>query len=186
MQEIRIHSLGGQGAVTLIRMLAQAGHKSGKFVQAFPFFGAERRGAPVKSYLRLDENPIYLRSQIYEPDLLVMMDRSLIEVGMREGIKNETVCLINDNEVEEKEDAKRLGKTMHAIDAISIALDLELETEGMPLINLVFIGSIVRLTDIAPMETVMDVIRESFPESVQDKSMSCALSGFKNVRTVDV
>ncbi len=73
MVEVRFHSLGGQGAVTLINMLAQAGDLVGRNVQAFPFFGAERRGAPVMCFLRMDDKPIDLRSQIYRPDFLVVM-----------------------------------------------------------------------------------------------------------------
>src|SRR4030042_1821627 len=95
MVEIRFHRLGGQGAVTLINMLAQAGDLVGRKVQAFPFFGAERRGAPVMCFLRMDDKEIALRSQIYKPDFLVIMSPSLIDAAIEEGTKEGTTVLIN-------------------------------------------------------------------------------------------
>ena len=80
MYEIRIHSRGGQGGVTAARLLALAAFRDGKYATACPFYGAERRGAPVVSYVRIDDRPIRVYSQIRNPDLVVVLDPSVMEV----------------------------------------------------------------------------------------------------------
>ena len=79
MREIRFHGRGGQGAVIASKILAEAFFREGKYVQSFPAFGAERRGAPVAAFTRVDENPIRIRTQIYAPDTVVVLDPSLLE-----------------------------------------------------------------------------------------------------------
>jgi len=124
MVEIRFHSLGGQGAVTLINLLAKAGDAVGKHVQAFPFFGAERRGAPVRTYLRVDDEPIALRSQIYAPDFLVVMESSLLEAALAEGTKEETVILLNAGKEEAERKTRNLPYTVYCVDATSISVEV--------------------------------------------------------------
>ncbi len=183
MVEIRFHSLGGQGAVTLINLLAQAGDLVGKRVQAFPFFGAERRGAPVKSYVRMDDKPIYLRSQIYRPDFLVVMSSSLLQAAVEEGTKGGTVILVNQRE-EEDAALERLPFTAYALDATSIALDLGMVVEGMPVLNQVFLGAVSYVTELIPLEAVNEVIRRNIPPGRQEASMEAARRGFTSVRLV--
>ncbi|MGQ9476730.1 MAG: 2-oxoacid:acceptor oxidoreductase family protein [Actinomycetota bacterium] len=183
MVEIRFHSLGGQGAVTLINLLAQAGDLVGKRVQAFPFFGAERRGAPVKSFVRMDDRPIYLRSQIYRPDYLVVLSPSLVQLALEDGTKESTVVLVNERE----EDDAALEKLPHrsfALDATAIALDLGMVVEGMPVLNLVFLGAVSYVTELVPLEAVNEVIRRNFPPGRQEASMEAARRGFTSVREV--
>lgn len=80
MIEIRFHGRGGQGAVTAAEILAKAAFKDGKYSQAFPFFGVERRGAPVMAFTRIDDKPIDLRYQIYNPDYVLVLDDGLLNV----------------------------------------------------------------------------------------------------------
>ena len=185
MVEIRFHSLGGQGAVTLIRMLAIAGDKVGKEVQAFPFFGAERRGAPVKSFARFDDVRIDVRSQIYIPDFLVIMSPTLMELGLSEGIKPETVILVNESLEEAKAKYKHINHTLLSVDATSIALELNLEVEAMPLVNLPVFGAISYATDIVPLEVVTEVIRETMGSKRMEVSMEAARRGFTSVMEVN-
>ncbi|MHA1953596.1 MAG: 2-oxoacid:acceptor oxidoreductase family protein, partial [Candidatus Heimdallarchaeaceae archaeon] len=79
MLEIRFHGRGGTGSVLASRALAKAAFYAGKHAVTFPSFGAERRGAPVIPYIRINEKPIYQRTQIYEPDMIVVLDKSLLE-----------------------------------------------------------------------------------------------------------
>ena len=185
MVEIRFHSLGGQGAVTLIRMLAIAGDKVGKEVQAFPFFGAERRGAPVKSFARFDDVHIDVRSQIYIPDFLVIMSPTLMELGLSEGIKPETVVLVNESLEDAKAKYKHISHTLLSVDATSIALELNLEVEGMPLVNIPVFGAISYATDIVPLEVVTEVIRETMGSKNMEVSMEAARRGFTSVMEVN-
>ncbi|MDI6873134.1 2-oxoacid:acceptor oxidoreductase family protein [Candidatus Solincola sp.] len=183
MVEIRFHSLGGQGAVTLINLLAQAGDLVGKRVQAFPFFGAERRGAPVKSYVRMDDRPIHLRSQIYRPDFLVVMSPSLLQAALEEGTKEGSVLLVNQRE-EEDDALSGLPFRTYALDATSIALDLGMVVEGMPVLNQVFLGAVSYVTELIPLEAVNEVIRRNIPPGRQEASMEAARRGFTSVREV--
>ena len=83
MIEIRIHGRGGQGGVTLAKLLAAAEHNEGKSVQAFGVYAAERSGAPVQAFLRIDDEPIHNPNQIYEPDHLIVLDPTLISPVIR-------------------------------------------------------------------------------------------------------
>jgi len=181
MVEVRFHSLGGQGAVTLINMLAQAGDLVGHRVQAFPFFGAERRGAPVRAYVRMDEKEIYLRSEISRPDYLVIMSPSLIEAGLKEGTKEDTVVLVNMTEQEGKEHLSDLPFEVNVVDATSVAIELGMEVEGMPVVNIVFLGAVSYLTELVSLEAVTEVIRESVPPRRVEASMEAARRGFTSV-----
>ncbi len=160
MFEIRIHGLGGQGAVTLCTWVAQAGYAVDKHVQAFPFFGAERRGAPVKAFVRMDEEPIDLRSQVYHPDLLVVMSPDLTGLALKEGITREGRLLVNAGLDLAERFAERFSRDVYYIDGTGIALDLGLEFDGMPMVNLPLFGAVVRQSDAAPQGTVMDIVRQ--------------------------
>jgi 2-oxoacid:acceptor oxidoreductase gamma subunit (pyruvate/2-ketoisovalerate family) len=181
MVEIRLHSLGGQGAVTLINMLAQAGDLVGHRIQAFPFFGAERRGAPVRSYVRMDDKEIYLRSEISRPDFLVIMSPSLIEAGLAEGTKEDTVLLVNMTEQEGRDHLSDLPYEVNIIDATPIAIELGMEVEGMPVVNIVFLGAVSYMTEVVSLEAVTDVIRDNVPSRRVESSMEAARRGFTSV-----
>ena len=95
MIEIRIHGRGGQGGVTLAKILAAAEHREGKSVQAFGVYAAERSGAPVQAYLRCDDEPIHNPNQIYEPDHLIVLDPTLISPAILSGLKPGGWILLN-------------------------------------------------------------------------------------------
>ncbi len=96
MIEVRIHGRGGQGAVTAVTLLAKAAGVEDKYSQAFPAFGPERRGAPVKAFCRISENPITTREQVYNPDYIIVLDPSLLFLPeIVEGIKPSSVVIIN-------------------------------------------------------------------------------------------
>lgn len=181
MVEIRFHSLGGQGAVTLINMLAQAGDLIGRKVQAFPFFGAERRGAPVMSFVRMDDEEIALRSQIYRPDFLIVMAPALLDAAIEEGTKESTAILINMSEEEARSRARDVPFTLYSVDATPIALDLGMELEGMPIVNIAFLGATSFVTELVPLEAVSEVLRANTPASRVEASMEAARRGFTSV-----
>ncbi len=181
--EIRFHGLGGQGAVTLVRLLALAGDKAGWYVQAAPFFGAERRGAPVKTFLRFSESPIYRVSQIYRPDMLVVMSDSLLDLALSDGVREDTVLLVNDAMDSESRYAG-LPFRAHLVDATSIAMDLGLEVEGMPAVNIPVYGAISYVSNLVSLEVITEVIRENISGPRLEKSMEAARRGFTSVREV--
>jgi len=158
--EMRVHGLGGQGAVTLVTWLARAGYDQGKHVQAFPFFGAERRGSPVKAFVRIDDEPIDLRSQVYEPDLLVVMSPDLTGLALAEGIKPDGQLLVCAGTELAERLAGRFAREVYYIDATQIALDLGLEVDGMPMVNLPLFGAVVSQSGTAPLGEVLRIVRE--------------------------
>jgi pyruvate ferredoxin oxidoreductase gamma subunit len=96
MFEIRIHSRGGQGGVTAARLLAMAALHDGKYATACPFYGAERRGAPIVSFVRIDDKPIKVYSQIRQPDMVVVLDTSVMDVvDVLQGLKKGGRIFIN-------------------------------------------------------------------------------------------
>src|SRR5512139_3269449 len=96
MIEIRWHGRGGQGAVTSVELLALAAIEEGKYAQGFPAFGPERRGAPVLAFNRIDDKPIKVRSGIYHPDVVVVLDSSLVKlVNITEGLKPDGILIVN-------------------------------------------------------------------------------------------
>ncbi|MEE9595027.1 MAG: 2-oxoacid:acceptor oxidoreductase family protein, partial [Candidatus Hydrothermarchaeales archaeon] len=96
MKEIRFHGRGGQGVVTAAEIIAVGAFYDGKYSQAFPVFGTERRGAPVTAFSRIDDEFIVIRNQIYEPDYVVVQDPTLLEViDVAQGLKDDGRLLIN-------------------------------------------------------------------------------------------
>src|SRR4030066_755338 len=94
MIEIRFHGRGGQGAVTSAEILALAAIGEGRYAQAFPSFGPERRGAPVVAFCRISDQPIKIRANIYEPDLVVVLDASLLKiVNVAAGLRQEGILI---------------------------------------------------------------------------------------------
>ena len=141
MYEIRFHGRGGQGAVTAANILALAAFKEGKDVQAFPIFGVERRGAPVAAFLRMDENPIDIKTQIYEPDAVVVLDPTLLEVvDVTSGLKEGGPIIINS--------AKDPGSfcfsngRVACVDATKIAVGNGLGTVTSPIVNTAILGAV--------------------------------------------
>jgi pyruvate ferredoxin oxidoreductase gamma subunit len=180
--EIRVHGLGGQGAVTMCTWLAQAAYDTGKHVQAFPFFGAERRGAPVKAFVRLDDNPIYLRSQVYHPDLLLVMSADLMGLAIAEGISPEGRVLVNARAELALRLADRFAREVYYLDATGIALDLGLEIEGMPMVNLPLFGALASQSGAADLEGALSVVREVASRKGNLKAYEkAAKSGFEGV-----
>jgi len=180
--EMRVHGLGGQGAVTLVTWLAQAAYSRGQHVQAFPFFGAERRGAPVKAFVRVDENPIDLRSQVYLPDLLVVMSTDLTGTAIQEGIKPEGELLVNAGDELAERLATRFSRELYYIDATGIALELGLEIDGMPMVNLPLFGAVASRSGVADMEVVLEVVEEvAAKRGNRDAYITAATRGFNEV-----
>jgi pyruvate ferredoxin oxidoreductase gamma subunit len=141
MFEIRIHSRGGQGGVTAARLLATAALHDGKYATACPFYGAERRGAPVVSFVRIDDHPIKVYSQIRDPDLVVVLDASVMEtVDVLHGLKKGGQVLINSAHKPEF-----AGYTTFNVDLTGIALKEKLVVAGSPILNTPVIGALAKM-----------------------------------------
>ncbi len=166
MIEVRFHGRGGQGAVTAAQILAKASFYDGKFCQAFPFFGVERRGAPVMAFTRIDDKKITLRCQIYEPDYVIVQDPTLLEsVNVVDGLKENGAVIINTV----KEDLD-LGYKTYTIDATGIALDVL----GVPIVNTAMVGAFAGVTGIVSIESVKKAILDTFKGKLGEKNAKAA------------
>lgn len=160
MMEVRIHGRGGQGAVTAVEMLAVAAIEEGKFAQGFPSFGPERRGAPVIAFARVDEKRIRLRSKVYQPDVAIVLDASLLKIlDPSQGLKPGGLLIINTNksiaEIKEKFGYKVRVAT---VDADRIAR----EELGIPITNTTMLGALIRGTGIVQLDSLISPLKARF------------------------
>jgi len=180
LKEIRIHGRGGQGGVTAAELLARAAFKESKWVQAIPFFGAERRGAPVKAFARLADEPILIRSQVYNPDYVVVLDESLLEiVDVTEGLKKDGIIIINTTKKPEEINIKQ-GR-LATVDATGIALELQLLVAGLPVLNTIMLGAFAKATEEVKLESVLKTIREEWPGAAGEKNAKAAMLAYERL-----
>ncbi|MBU1207219.1 MAG: 2-oxoacid:acceptor oxidoreductase family protein [Proteobacteria bacterium] len=160
MIEIRFHGRGGQGAVTSAEIIALAAIEEEKYAQGFPSFGPERRGAPVAAFARVDEKPIRLRSKIYHPDVVVVLDSTLLKIlDPSQGLKPGGLLIINTNKSIEQLKAE-LGYQMKmaTVDADLIAR----EELGLPITNTTMLGALVRGTGIVQLDSMIPPLKARF------------------------
>jgi len=159
MIQIRIHGRGGQGVVTAAELIAIAAFKNGKQAQAFPFFGVERTGAPVESYVRIDDKPIITREQIYRPDILIIQDASLLDsLDPTKGADKKTIVIINTTKALSDLKINLPPANIHAIDATKIALEII----GKNIVNTVILGAFAKVTGLVSLESLKQAITEKF------------------------
>lgn len=162
MYEVRFHGRGGQGAVTAATILADAAFREGKDVQAFPKFGVERRGAPVTAFVRMDEKPIDLKTQIYEPDCVVVLDSSLLDVvDVTKGLKKGGKIIINTSKNASEFDFGK-GK-VYAVDATTIAVKNGLGSETSPIVNTAILGAYSKAVGNVKIDSVEDSVGDKVP-----------------------
>ena len=160
MKELRFHGRGGQGAVTTAELVALAAISEGKFAQAFPSFGPERRGAPVVAYARIDDRPIRVRSKVDRPDVVVVLDPSLLQlVSVQDGLKEGGVVVANASEdCAEFKERLQSNQKAFTIDANKIAM----EALGRPITNTTMIGALVKITELVDLKSLEGPLRERF------------------------
>jgi len=165
MVEIRFHGRGGQGAVKASDILAMAAFAEGKEVQAFPFFGVERRGAPVTAFTRISDEEIRIHCYIYEPHVLVVLDPTLIgAVPLTDGLRPNGKIVINtERKTEDFSFPEAEDPRVYTVDCSSIALKHRLGTKAAPIVNTALLGAVAKATGLVSIESIMDAIREKIP-----------------------
>ncbi len=182
MMEIRFHGRGGQGAVVASEILAFAAFHEGFHIQSFPFFGVERRGAPVTAHTRIDDRLIRIRSDVYEPDHVVVLDASLLRVvDVTQGLRTGGTVLVN---ADRGPGVLRLPRGRIAtVDATAIALRHMLGTRTAPVVNTAMLGAFVRLVRIVSLESLLDAIRSHVPAE-PDANVAAAGEAYEAVHVV--
>jgi pyruvate ferredoxin oxidoreductase gamma subunit len=168
MIEIRIHGRGGQGNVAAAELLSIAAFKDGKFSQAFPSFGAERVGAPVMAFVRIDDKKIRTREDVQNPDYLIVQDSNLIgSVPVLDGLKPDGLILVNSEKKPEELQLKTTAK-VETIPATEIALEII----GRPIPNAIMIGAFCTITGLISIDAVQDAIMGKFPGRVGENNVA--------------
>jgi pyruvate ferredoxin oxidoreductase gamma subunit len=168
MIEIRIHGRGGQGNVAAAELLSIAAFKDGKFSQAFPSFGAERVGAPVQAFVRIDDKKIRIREDVRHPGYLIVQDENLLEtVPILDGLKPDGLIVVN---TEKKAEDLQL-KTTATVETIP-ATEIALEIIGRPIPNAIMIGAFCTITGLVSLDAVQEAIMEKFPGRVGENNVA--------------
>lgn len=160
MIEIRLHGRGGQGAVTSAELLATAAINNGKYAQAFPSFGPERRGAPVMAFMRIDDKPIRTRYMVYQPDIVMVLDPSILHlVDVTAGLKPGGI-LVTNSQHSAAELKRELGinSRVATVNANVIAM----EELGVPITNTTMIGALLKAQQVLTLESLETPLEERF------------------------
>ncbi len=178
--EVRWHGRGGQGAVTAAVIVAQAAIFEGKYAQAYPEFGAERRGAPVRAYNRVSDRPIYTRAPIRNPDVVVVLDPSLLKELYLEGLKSGGYLIMNTKKsIDEVQSiAGRSDIKIAVVDATKIAL----ETLGVPIVNTAMVGAFAKVVPVVKLEMVEEAIKENFSGRLAEANISAVRKAYEEVK----
>ncbi|BBE30136.1 pyruvate synthase subunit PorC [Tepiditoga spiralis] len=175
--EVRWHGRAGQGAKSASQFLAEAVVEAGKFATSFPEYGAERAGAPMKAFNRIAEVPIRLRNNVQHPDVVLVVDDTLLgNPEITDGLKEEKILVVNT--VKTPEEVKKITGFNGKIATIE-ATNIALEEIGRGIPNTVMIGALVKLTDIVPLDVVKTKINHAFAKKFSKEIVDA------NMRAVD-
>ncbi|MBI4708025.1 MAG: 2-oxoacid:acceptor oxidoreductase family protein [Candidatus Omnitrophica bacterium] len=178
MKEIRIHARAGQGAITTASLLGYAYFLKGAYPYAFPSFGAARMGAPMNAFMRVDSKPVRLRSQIYEPDYVLIMDATLMRgFNCFAGLKEAGIAIIN-----AKEDIE-IPKVNARQRAIALpANEIAMKAFGRPLGNTALLGAYVAATGEFDLDTLYKAIKHRFSGKAAEGNIEAAKQGYEFVK----
>ncbi len=171
MVEIRFHGRGGQGAVTSAELTALAAIEAGKFAQAFPSFGPERRGAPVMAFVRVSDRQIRTREKVYNPDVVVVLDPSLLQiVNVEAGLKDGGLVVLNSKKsVEDIRRETGLKARLAIVDATRIAM----ETMRVPITNTTMLGALIKGAGLLGIEALRSPIQDRFGPIAEKNLKAC-------------
>ncbi|MEK6673163.1 MAG: 2-oxoacid:acceptor oxidoreductase family protein [Nitrospirota bacterium] len=186
--EIRWHGRGGQGTVTAAKVLADACLSGGRYVQAFPEYGPERSGAPLRAYNRISDKELRMHCPVLHPNLVVIADATLLEaVNITEGSKDSTLFLVNTakepSEIRAKLKLPEVNK-VYTVDATKIAMDCF----GRALPNSSLLGAVCKITGIVTLDSLLEDVRKSFgkkfSQKIIDGNLEAARRGYEEVKEV--
>ena len=178
MKEIRIHARAGQGAITTASLLGYAYFLKGAYPYAFPHFGAARMGAPMNAFVRVDAKPVRLRSQIYEPDYLVVVDSTLMRgFNCFSGLKEDGIAIVNESEGLEMPKLKPRQRAF-----VVPANEIALKTIGRPLSNTALLGAFCAATGELEIDTLLEAIKHRFSAKLQAVNIEAVRQGYQYIK----
>ena len=175
--EIRWHGRGGQGAKTAAEFLAEAALDSGKFIQAFPEYGPERAGAPMRAYTRISDKAINIHSGVTNPDVVVVIDPTLLAPDVLEGLIPTGILVVNSPESpsEIRKKLKYESGKVASLDATRIAL----ETVKLPLPNTPMLGALIKVKPVVSLEAIDEKIKDKFLKKIGEEKTVANLEAIK-------
>ncbi len=178
MREIRIHARAGQGAITTASLLGYAYFLKGMYSYAFPHFGAARMGAPMNAFVRVDSKPVRLRSQIYEPDYVIIVDATLMRgFNCFWGLKEDGIAIVSERQGMEIPRLKAKQRIF-----IIPANDIALKTIGRPLGNTALLGGFCAATAELEPEMLFEAIRKRFSGKAQEGNIEAIKQGYACIK----
>lgn len=176
--EVRWHGRGGQGAVTSAELIALAAINEGKFAQSFPSFGPERRGAPVQAFLRVGDEPIRVRSEITNPDVVVVLNPDLLRVvNVTAGLRAGGSLIINTRKsLDEMKSTYGDGFKVATVDAMTIAR----ESIGLPITNTTMIGALLKVTNLVSLDDMIGPLNHRFGK-VAEKNITAMKRAYEEI-----
>ncbi len=181
MKEVRFHGRGGQGVVTTSKILTSAFARMGKFGASFPMFGFERRGAPVTAFGRFNDKPVREKTQIYHPDIIVVLDPSQKDSpAIFQGLSDNGVMLINHPDSDPGITHENLS-TLGVVDANRIAL----EEIGLAIPNTCIAGAFAALTGMLDFDYIADGLSDYFDANKLEANIKCARRGFEELKIIN-
>ncbi|HSJ10257.1 MAG TPA: 2-oxoacid:acceptor oxidoreductase family protein [Longimicrobiales bacterium] len=164
MHELRFHGRGGQGAVIASKVLAVALFREGRWVQSFPAFGVERRGAPVTAFLRVADAPIRLRCEVAAPDFVIVLDPTLLgAVNVAVGLRPGGAILVNSDRVPDAFRGLLPGFDVATVNASGIAMELGIGSRTQPIVNTAILGAFAAWSGLVSLDAVCAAILEEVP-----------------------
>lgn len=184
--EIRWHGRGGQGTVTAAKVLADACLSGGRYVQAFPEYGPERSGAPLRAYNRVSTKELRMHCPVLHPNVIAIADATLLDgVNVTEGAKEDSIFIVNTSKEpsEIREKLKLLpSQKVYTVDATKIAIDCF----GRALPNLPMLGAVCRVTSLVSLEALLEDVRKSFgkkfSQKIIDGNLEATKRGYEEVK----
>jgi len=176
--EVRWHGRGGQGAVTASKLLATSALAEDKYIQAFPEYGPERMGAPIQSFTRISNAPIKIHCHVTNPNIVVVLDHTLLKVvDVTEGLTEDGVLIVNseDSPTQIREKLKIKGRKIYTVNASKIAQ----EDIGRPLPNTPLIGALIKATELLSLENVLEDIKGKFKKKFSSKIIEGNVNAIK-------
>jgi 2-oxoacid:acceptor oxidoreductase gamma subunit (pyruvate/2-ketoisovalerate family) len=179
--EFRWHGRGGQGAWTASELLARTAIYEGKYIQSFPEFGPERMGAPVTAFTRISTEPIRIHCAVYEPDIVVVLDPTLLNaVPVASGIHEDGIFIVNsaDEPAKIRKNLKTESGQLWSVPATQIALKIL----GMPITNTAMLGTVVRATNIVKLESIEKTVKERFRLDLAEKNFAVIKEAYEEAK----
>ncbi len=168
--EVRFHGRGGQGAKTAAQLLAETAMDAGMHIQAFPEYGPERSGAPMRAFTRISDEQINLHSGVISPGIVVVIDPTIMEKeDVTEGLGDGGILIVNTEENPEaiRQKTKFKKGKVFTVNATQISLD----TLGRPMPNTPMLGALIKATGIIKMKDLQDNLRKKFLKKIGEKAV---------------